>query len=120
MAGIGTPGDFPGPLFTAIPPVELGWAARRRLYDSGNPQIADAYDRMCAVREKGSTTARSSSASCYGYVAEKLADRFGTTRLAGVADHGLRLRARPRSSSASRRSGAATRARRSASARTAR
>ena len=37
MAGIGTPGDFPGPLFTAIPPVELGWPRRRRLYDSGDP-----------------------------------------------------------------------------------
>ena len=32
-AGIGTPGDFPGPMFLALPPVELEWTqrlARRR------------------------------------------------------------------------------------------
>ena len=77
MAGSAAPGDFPGPLFTAIPPVELGWPARRRLYDAGDPEIADAYDRMCAVAE-GRTTARSSSASCTAMSPEKLADRFGT------------------------------------------
>ena len=79
MAGIGTPGDFPGPLFTAIPPVEIGLAvARRRLYDAGDPQIADAYDRMMR-RGRGperplAVRARHATA----IVAERLADRFGT------------------------------------------
>ncbi len=77
MAGIGSPGDFPGPLFTAIPPVELGWVARRHLYDIGDPQIADAYDRMCAVAE-GLNDRSQFERVMYGYVAEKLADRFGT------------------------------------------
>jgi 3-oxoacyl-[acyl-carrier-protein] synthase II len=77
MARIGTPGDFPGPLFTAIPPVELGWAARRRLYENGDPDIADAYDRMCAVAE-GLNDRSQFERVMYGYVAEKLADRFGT------------------------------------------
>ena len=77
MARIGAPGDFPGPLFTAIPPVELGWTARRRLYDSGDPAIADAYDRMCAVAE-GLNDRSQFERVMYGYVAEKLADRFGT------------------------------------------
>ena len=77
MAGIGAPGDFPGPLFTAIPPVELGWTARRRLYDSGDPAIANAYDRMSAVAE-GLNDRSQFERVMYGYVAEKLADRFGT------------------------------------------
>ncbi len=77
MAKIGAPGDFPGPLFTAIPPVELGWVARRRLYESGNPEIADAYDRMCAVAE-GLNDRSQFERVMYGYVSEKLADRFGT------------------------------------------
>jgi hypothetical protein len=77
MARIGAPGDFPGPLFTAIPPVELGWTARRRLYDSGDPAIANAYDRMSAVAE-GLNDRSQFERVMYGYVAEKLADRFGT------------------------------------------
>jgi 3-oxoacyl-[acyl-carrier-protein] synthase II len=77
MAKIGAPGDFPGPLYTAIPPVELGWAARRRLYDGGSPEIADAYDRMCAVAE-GLNDRSQFERVMYGYVSEKLADRFGT------------------------------------------
>ena len=77
MARIGAPGDFPGPLFTAIPPVELGWVARRRLYDSGDPAIVDAYDRMAAVAE-GLNDRSQFERVMYGWVAEKLADRFGT------------------------------------------
>ncbi|MCB1486626.1 MAG: beta-ketoacyl-ACP synthase, partial [Bauldia sp.] len=78
MAGIGTPGDFPGPLYTAIPPVELGWPARRRLYEAVAPEAGeDAYDRMC--RAAGLANDREEfEHSMYGYVSEKLADRFGT------------------------------------------
>jgi len=77
MAGLGTPGDFPGPLFTAIPPVEMEWPRRRALYDSANPDIPDAYDRMIdvACRTNDDFEYRS---TLYGYVAESLADRFGT------------------------------------------
>src|SRR6185295_15531997 len=32
-ANIGTPGDFPGPLFAALPPAELEWPYRRQLHD---------------------------------------------------------------------------------------
>ena len=27
-SGIGTPGDFPGPLFLAVPPIEMEWSQR--------------------------------------------------------------------------------------------
>lgn len=78
MSRIGKPGDFPGPLYTAIPPVELGWPVRRRLYDgSGESQDGDAYDRMSRVAET-SNDRREFERAMYGYVSEKLADRFGT------------------------------------------
>ncbi len=63
MSGLGKPGDFPGPLFTAIPPVEMEWTLRRRLYDAADPSIEDAYDRMIAVARRP-TTMRNTSSSC--------------------------------------------------------
>jgi 3-oxoacyl-[acyl-carrier-protein] synthase II len=77
MAGIGRPGDFPGPLFTAIPPVEMEWPRRRELFDAADPSIIDVYDRMIdvACRINDDFEYRS---TLYGFVAECLADRFGT------------------------------------------
>jgi 3-oxoacyl-[acyl-carrier-protein] synthase II len=77
MAGIGRPGDFPGQLFTAIPPVEMEWPRRRELFDAANPEISDAYDRMIdvACRINDDFEYRS---TLYGWVAECLAERFGT------------------------------------------
>lgn len=77
MAGIGSPGDFPGQLFTAIPPVEMEWPRRRALFDAADPTISDAYGRMIdvACRMNDDFEYRS---TLYGYVAESLADRFGT------------------------------------------
>lgn len=77
MAGIGTPGDFPGQLFTAIPPVEMEWPRRRELFDTANPEIDDAYNRMIdiACRINDDYEYRS---TLYGFVAECLAERFGT------------------------------------------
>lgn len=77
MAGIGSPGDFPGQLFTAIPPVEMEWPRRRELFDTANREIADAYDRMIdiACRTNDDFEYRS---TLYGFVAECLAERFGT------------------------------------------
>jgi len=77
MAGIGRPGDFPGPLFVAIPPVEIQWPMRKRLFDAADPDVADAYDRMIAAA--GSANDRADfERLMYGHVGEKLADRFGT------------------------------------------
>jgi len=77
MAGIGSPGDFPGQLFTAIPPVEMEWPRRRALFDAADPEITDTYDRMIdiACRTNDDYEYRS---TLYGFVAECLAERFGT------------------------------------------
>jgi 3-oxoacyl-[acyl-carrier-protein] synthase II len=77
MAGIGSSGNFPGQLFTAIPPVEMEWPRRRELFDTANPEIDDAYNRMIdiACRINDDYEYRS---TLYGFVAECLAERFGT------------------------------------------
>jgi len=77
MSGLGKPGDFPGPLFIAIPPVEQEWKMRRRLFDASHPNGGDAYDRMIEVAS--STNDRDEFEQLmYGHVGERLADRFGT------------------------------------------
>jgi 3-oxoacyl-[acyl-carrier-protein] synthase II len=77
MAGIGSPGNFPGPLFTAIPPVEMEWPRRRELFDAADSAISDAYDRMIEVASRINDDFEYRS-TLYGFVAESLADRFGT------------------------------------------
>lgn len=77
MAGIGGPGEFPGPLFTAVPPVEMEWPRRREIFDASDPSIDDAYGRMidAACHVNDDFEYRS---TLYGFVAELLAERFGT------------------------------------------
>jgi len=76
MAAIGSAGDFPGPLFMAVPPVELEWTVRRNLYKSADTGAGDAYDRMIA--SAGKTNTDDYDSVLFGSVADRIADRFGT------------------------------------------
>ena len=76
-AGIGSPGNFPGPLFVAVPPVEVDWKTRKRLYGASNPASGDAYDRMLAVADAANDRSEYDE-FMFANVGEKLADRFGT------------------------------------------
>jgi 3-oxoacyl-[acyl-carrier-protein] synthase II len=76
MAGIGAKGDFPGPLFMAVPPVELEWPARRAFCKSADSGPGDAYDRMIAA--VGRLNADQYDTVLFGSVADRIADRFGT------------------------------------------
>jgi 3-oxoacyl-[acyl-carrier-protein] synthase II len=76
QSSIGTRGNFPGPLFLAMPPVELEWTQRIEVATHLN-QDAVGYDELL----------RASSASrfspyherfLFGSVADHLADQFGT------------------------------------------
>ena len=80
MAGIGTPGDFPGPLFAALPPVEIGVADRGASSTTPpTPAIGDAYDRMIAVAARSERRLRASSASLLRLSSPRgIAERFGT------------------------------------------
>jgi 3-oxoacyl-[acyl-carrier-protein] synthase II len=50
---------------------------RRRLYDSSNPAVGDAYDRMISVDAEANDHSEYEQVM-YGHVGEKLAERFGT------------------------------------------
>ena len=76
-AGIGARGDFPGPLFLAVPPIELEWPQRRALADAsgGNDTITN-QDLL-----RGADTGPFDSfykRFLFGSVADTLAERFGT------------------------------------------
>jgi 3-oxoacyl-[acyl-carrier-protein] synthase II len=77
MAALGSKGDFPGPLFMALPPVELEWPARRTFFKAAESGPGDAYDRMIAAVGKLNST-EEYDAVLFGTVADRIADRFGT------------------------------------------
>jgi 3-oxoacyl-[acyl-carrier-protein] synthase II len=76
-AGIGTPGDFPGPMLLALPPVEMEWPQRLALAAASGANEAVAYDDLLRAAANGKF-ARHYERFLFGSVAEHLADRFGT------------------------------------------
>jgi len=77
QSGIGSPGDFPGMLFMAVPPVELEWPSRRQLYADTDAGAGDAYDRMIG-RALTLNDPDAYEFALYGCVADRIADDFGT------------------------------------------
>jgi 3-oxoacyl-[acyl-carrier-protein] synthase II len=77
QADIGSRGDFPGPLFLAMPPVEIEWPQRiEAARDSGANDAVD-YDDLLRACADGHFSAYHER-FLFGSVADHLADRFGT------------------------------------------
>ena len=76
-AGIGGVGDFPGPLFLALPPVELEWPQRRALAAASGANEAVGYDDLLKAASGGGFTALHER-FLFGSVAENLSVQFGT------------------------------------------
>ena len=76
-ADIGRSGDFPGPLFLALPPVELEWPQRIALAAASGAKDAVTYDDLLRAADDG-RFAPYFGRFLFGSVAENLADRFGT------------------------------------------
>ncbi|MFG1291168.1 beta-ketoacyl-ACP synthase [Xanthobacter versatilis] len=75
-SAIGSDGDFPGPLFAAVPPVELEWPERRQLADAvGHYPIV--YHDLLGAAASGKFRPWHER-FLFGSVADRLADRFGT------------------------------------------
>ena len=70
--------DFGGPLFLASPPVELDWHDRLALYKGGDNE--DASERLLEVARSLNASDMFDS-SQFGFIADRLADRFGATGL---------------------------------------
>jgi 3-oxoacyl-[acyl-carrier-protein] synthase II len=77
QAGIGRPGDFPGPLFLAVAPVEVEWPQRQELGRAIGPNVEINYDEMLRVSGGGKFT-QYHRRFLFGSVADHLADAFGT------------------------------------------
>ena len=76
-AGIGEGGKFPGPLFLALPPVEVEWPQRLMLAkDSGANETVVYADLLRAAGTGGHV--RHYERFLFGSVGENLAERFGT------------------------------------------
>ena len=76
-ANIGRIGAFPGPLFCAVPPIELEWPQRRILAQESAANGPIGYDDLLRAAETGGHDAWHER-FLYGSIADHLADRFGT------------------------------------------
>ncbi|GLK86018.1 beta-ketoacyl-ACP synthase [Ancylobacter defluvii] len=77
QSGIGSRGNFPGPLFCAVPPIEIEWPQRRILAQEASANGPVTYDdllRAAETHDHGNWHER----FLYGSIADHLADRFGT------------------------------------------
>ncbi|MBI4366494.1 MAG: beta-ketoacyl-ACP synthase [Deltaproteobacteria bacterium] len=75
QSGIGARGDFPGPLFLAVPPIEIEWAQRLEVSAKSSANDAVTYsDILRASRDFPAYHQR----FLFGSVADYLADKFGT------------------------------------------
>ncbi|MBV9565119.1 MAG: beta-ketoacyl-ACP synthase [Bradyrhizobium sp.] len=76
QSGIGRKGDFPGPLFLAVAPIEMEWPQRMELGRVTGKQEID-YKDLLSVSGGGDFT-RYHRRFLFGSVADFLAERFGT------------------------------------------
>ena len=79
-AGIGQFGDFPGPLFLAVPPVEMEWPQRLALAAASGANETVTYADLLRAAGSGDF-ARFNERFLFGSVGEHLAARFGTKGL---------------------------------------
>jgi len=75
-SGLGTKGAFPGPLFAAVPPVELEWPEKRQLAEAAENRPL-VYHNLLDAAATGKFTAWHER-FLFGSVADRLADHFGT------------------------------------------
>lgn len=77
QAGIGSRGDFPGPLFMAVAPVELEWEQRQELARASGANENLAYSDLSRAGEAGDFR-ELYERSLFGSLADCIAERFGT------------------------------------------
>jgi len=76
-AAIGAHGNFPGPLFLAVPPIELEWPQRRALTEVSGANGDITYHDLMRRADAGGFE-QVYERFLFGSVADGLADRFGT------------------------------------------
>jgi 3-oxoacyl-[acyl-carrier-protein] synthase II len=74
-SGIGTHGDFPGPLFLAVPPIEMDWSQRVEIGAKTGANDQLSYNDLLRVSAE---FPEYHERFLFGSVANHLADTFGT------------------------------------------
>lgn len=77
QAAIGAKGDFPGPLFLAVAPVEVEWPQREQLARAIDRNLEVNYDTLLEATSRGHYP-HYHQRFLFGSVADTLADTFGT------------------------------------------
>jgi 3-oxoacyl-[acyl-carrier-protein] synthase II len=77
-AAIGARGDFPGPLFLAVPPIELEWPQRRVIAEACGANDTITNRDLVRAGDTGPFE-RYYARFMFASVADALAERFGTT-----------------------------------------
>jgi 3-oxoacyl-[acyl-carrier-protein] synthase II len=77
QAGLGTKGDFPGPLFLAVAPVEVEWPVREAVARATDLTSGIDYDALLRF-SGGERFAEYHHRFLFGSVADHLAETFGT------------------------------------------
>jgi 3-oxoacyl-[acyl-carrier-protein] synthase II len=77
QANIGSKGDFPGPLFLAVAPVEVEWPQRQAVARAINGNAAIDYDALLRVASGGQFK-NFHHRFMFGSVADHIAETFGT------------------------------------------
>jgi len=77
QAAIGSPGDFPGELFIAVPPVEMEWPQREALAKASGQAGDITYDDLLKAAGTGDF-APWHNLFLFGTVADRISERFGT------------------------------------------
>jgi 3-oxoacyl-[acyl-carrier-protein] synthase II len=76
-SGIGAKGDFPGPLFLAVPPIEMEWTQRCDVAARSGANDTVSYLDLLRASETGNFH-NYHRRFMFGSVADSLADKFGT------------------------------------------
>jgi 3-oxoacyl-[acyl-carrier-protein] synthase II len=77
QAGIGARGEFPGPLFIAVAPVELEWEQREELIAASGANDGATWPDLMRAGETGRFH-HIYERFLFGSVADRIAERFGT------------------------------------------
>ena len=77
QSGIGKHGDFPGPLFIAVAPVEMEWEQREELVRASGANAGLGYADLMRAGETGNFH-NMYERFLFGSVADHVAERFGT------------------------------------------
>jgi 3-oxoacyl-[acyl-carrier-protein] synthase II len=76
-SGIGQRGDFPGPLFLAVPPIEIEWPQRFEVAGMARGNAAVSYTDLLRASATGQFSAMHRRFQL-GSVANNIADKYGT------------------------------------------